>query len=210
LASGAIEGARKGFLARSREQLAAMIAAEPSPEAAAPLHAELARIDSLPQLVPDEIVSASGERRLAGRTLRAELESRAVTEGDLWLFDPATRVLVAGDLVTLPVPFLDTACPERWRAALDRLAAVDFALLVPGHGTPMERAAFETYRKAFGGLLDCAASTRPLDECTSGWQRDAGILLAGSDLAFVRRLLDYYAGQVLRGDPARLEALCGG
>ena len=50
------------------------------------------------------------------------LEARAVTAGDVWLFDPATRVLAAGDLVTLPAPFLDTACPERWKAALDRVA----------------------------------------------------------------------------------------
>jgi len=29
--------------------------------------------------------------------------------------------LIAGDLVTLPVPFLDTACPNGWRKALDTL-----------------------------------------------------------------------------------------
>lgn len=210
LASGALDAASKGFLASSRRQLEEMIAAAPDAATAAPWKAELARIESIPKLAPDEIVTASGERTLAGRTLRLVLEPPAVTAGDLWVFDPATRVLIAGDLVTLPVPFLDTACPEGWRSALDRVAAVDFQILVPGHGQPMARDAFETYRKAFGRLLDCAASAHTADECANGWLRDAAALLDGTDPRFTRQLLDYYLGEVLRGDRSRLDALCKG
>jgi hypothetical protein len=38
--------------------------------------------------------------------------------------------LVAGDLVTLPVPFLDTAKPLVWKEALARLSKVKFERLV--------------------------------------------------------------------------------
>lgn len=208
LASGALDAASKGFLASSRRQLEQMIASAPDAATAAPWKAELARIASIPKLAPDEVVTASGERTLAGRTLRLVLETPAVTAGDLWVFDPATRVLIAGDLVTLPVPFLDTACPKGWRSALDHLATIDFQLLVPGHGPPMSRAVFETYRTAFGRLLDCAASTQPVESCATGWLHDAETLLDGADPSFTRELLNDYLGEVLRGDRSRLEALC--
>ena len=84
---------------------------------------------------------------------------------DVWLFDPETRILVAGDLVTLPAPLFDTACPARWQASLDHLAQTDFALLVPGHGPAMSRADFDAYRLAFAGLLACAASDQAKQAC---------------------------------------------
>jgi len=133
-----------------------------------------------------------------------------VTEGDVWLFDLDTWVLVAGDLVTLPVPFLDTACPTRWQAALERISKMDFRLLVPGHGAPMTREAFHSYRDAFDRLLACAAAPREKEACVEGWMKDAGSLLGGEDAAFVRSLAGYYVGEVLRGDGKRLAGLCGG
>jgi glyoxylase-like metal-dependent hydrolase (beta-lactamase superfamily II) len=208
-ASGALAGALKGFLADYRAQLQAMIDKTADARAQEPWRAELAIIDSGPALGPDEVVAASGERTIAGRRLRLGLESHAVTAGDVWLFDPATRLLAAGDLVTLPVPFLDTACPSGWQAALGRLGGIDFALLVPGHGAPMGRKQFETYRSAFDRLLTCAASQRDRDECIAGWSKDAATLLTTEDPAFVRSLLGYYVDQ-LRGDASRLARLCAG
>jgi glyoxylase-like metal-dependent hydrolase (beta-lactamase superfamily II) len=209
-ASSAIDGALKGFLASYRAQLTEMIAKTPDPERTKEWRDEVTRIDSGRALAPDEVVSSSGEREIAGRRLELHLESRAVTEGDVWIFDPATGVLVAGDLVTLPVPFLDTACPARWQSALERLSKTDFLLLVPGHGAPMTRTAFETYRAAFGRLLSCASAPQEKEACIEGWMKDAGSLLAGEDAAFVRSLADYYVGSVLRGDEKRLARLCGG
>lgn len=206
-ASGALAGALKGFLADYRAQLQAMIDKTPDARSQAPWRAELTIIDSGPALGPDEVVTASGEPTIAGRRLKIGLESHAVTAGDVWLFDPGTRVLAAGDLVTLPVPFLDTACPSGWRAALGHLHAIDFAVLVPGHGAPMARKQFETYRSAFDRLLSCAASQREREECITGWVQDAATLLTTEDPAFVRSLVGYYVDQ-LRADPARLARLC--
>ena len=96
--------------------------------------------------IPIERIAETSTRTIAGRKFTVGFESHAVTAGDVWLFDPATHVLASGDLVTLPAPLFDTACAEHWRGALDRLAAVDFKILVPGHGAPMHRADFATYR----------------------------------------------------------------
>ena len=209
-ASTAIEGAMTGFLARYRKYLEETIPKTAAAAERAPLEGELAILDAGKALGPDEPVTASGPRTLAGRPLRLELESRAVTAGDVWLLDPATRILVAGDLVTLPVPFLDTACPQRWQAALDHLAGADWVLLVPGHGAPMTRSDLDVYRQAFAGLLACAATSDPAPTCIDGWITAAGPLLAGTDTAFVRSLVGYYVDNSLRGDPTTRKELCGG
>ena len=209
-ASNAIDEALGGFLADYRKQLTQMIASDrPSAEQKEGFRRELALIDAGAQLKPDEVVASSGPRTIAGRKLELHLESRAVTAGDVWIYDPSTRVLVAGDLVTLPAPFLDTACPAGWQAALGRLAEVDWELLVPGHGRVFRRQDFDTYRRAFDRLLACAASTRPSAECVDGWFADGGELVATNDPGVGRELVAYYVGQVLRGDPKQLAAPCG-
>lgn len=207
-ASGALAEARTGFLARYRAQLLEAIAAPGTAAAKEAYRAEVAIIDAGDALAPDRTVTAGGPLTIAGRELRLGLEAPAVTAADLWVLDPATGVLAAGDLVTLPVPLLDTACPTGWRDALDHLAAVEFTVLVPGHGAPMTRAQFDAYRAGFGHLLACAASPRAEAECADGWLADLGALVPESDRAFARSLLAYYVPNLLRADPARAAGLC--
>jgi glyoxylase-like metal-dependent hydrolase (beta-lactamase superfamily II) len=196
-ASDAINGARKGFLAGYREQLANAIAAT-TPEKSAAFRAEMEVIDAGDKLVPDEVISQTGERTLGGRRLLIGLEKNAATEGDVWVLDRASGVLATGDLVTLPVPFLDTASPEGWAAALDRLVKVDARIVVPGHGEPMRPADLHTYNKAFHELLACAKSRRPSADCSEGWFATIGDLARGTDAALGRSALRYYLDDVLR------------
>jgi glyoxylase-like metal-dependent hydrolase (beta-lactamase superfamily II) len=208
-ASGAIDEALTGFLADYRRQLQSMIDKTPDAEAQRPFRSEIALIDAGPKLAPDVKVAATRDETLGGRKLRIGFVPRAATAGDLFVFDPRTRVLAAGDLVTLPAPFLDTACPSGWHKALGELAAVDFQTLVPGHGAPMSRQDFVAYRSAFEGLLACAASDKQSDECIDGWTTLAAPLLKDDDPKFVRALLGYYV-ELLRKDGARLAGLCKG
>ena len=208
VASDAIRAALGGFLADYRKQLEAVVAEAPSADAAKPYRDELALIAAGPVLGPDDPLSRSESRTLAGRTLELHLESHAVTAGDVWLFEPQSKILIAGDLVTLPAPFLDTACPAGWQAALGRLAAVGFERLVPGHGAPMDRAAFDRYRGAFDRLLACAASSETVDRCSGVWVEAAGPLIAPEEQGLAKSLVDYYVAQVLRGDAQRRSALC--
>jgi glyoxylase-like metal-dependent hydrolase (beta-lactamase superfamily II) len=208
-ASAAIEGAMHGFLANYRTQLEDAIKQAGDDSAKqAPWRAELALIDAGPILFPDQRIAETSMRTIAGRKLRVGYESDAVTAGDVWLFDPATQVLASGDLVTLPAPLFDTACADHWRGALDRLATVDFKVLVPGHGAPMHRAGFTTYRRAFDHLLDCAAGKQTKQLCIDGWMHDADALIPVSDQKLARSLLDYYIDGNLRGDAAQKNQLC--
>jgi glyoxylase-like metal-dependent hydrolase (beta-lactamase superfamily II) len=210
-ATDAIRGAQAGFLAAYRKQLveratAELGKAEGDPAVYVPAVREVALIDARERLHPNRPVTASGPRTLAGRPLQLHVE-RAVTAGDLWIFDPQTRTLVAGDLVTLPAPFLDTACPSRWQEALARVAAVDFARLVPGHGPVMDRAQLGRYRAAFDNLLACASSARAKAECADGWIADAGEWIPEGERNLARSLVDYYLDAHLR-DAARTAKLC--
>ena len=172
------------------------------------MRAEIALIDAGAGLGPTDIVAASAPVAIAGRTLQLYWESHAVTAGDVWVFDPDTRVLLAGDLVTLPAPFFESACPAGWRAALTHLAKTPFDWLVPGHGTPMHRKEFLAYAQAFYNVLDCAAGTLPKNACIDGWTRDASGLIDSKDLAYARSLVDYYLDNYLRHPTERVLKLC--
>ena len=210
-ASGAIEDAMHGFLANYRAQLEdAIKQAGDDTAKQAPWRAELALIDAGPKLSPDERIGESSTGTIAGHKFNVGFESHAVTAGDVWLFDPATRVLASGDLVTLPAPLFDTACAEHWKSALGRLAAIDFKVLVPGHGAPMGHADLATYRRAFDRLLECAADKSPKEACIDGWMKDAAPLIPVGDAKLARSLLDYYVDGSLRGDPAQNAKLCAG
>lgn len=160
------------------------------------------------QLAETDPVLKSMTLTLGGRQLELHIGEHSVTEGDLWIVDPATRTLIAGDLVTLPVPMFDSACPEGWQATLAKLSASDFMQLVPGHGNPMNPAAFATYRRAFDNLLNCSASTADKQDCVDGWFADAKSLVRSSDEAYGRTLLSYYIDQFIKPDASGRKRWC--
>ena len=208
-ASPAYEDALGGFLARYRGQLVEAIAQSDDAGARDSMQAEIGLIDSRWAIEPTYVVGTTGRRTIVGRDLELHLERNAVTAGDVWVYDPQTRVVLAGDLVTLPAPFLDTACPRRWSAALVHLETKRFVTLVPGHGAPMDHDGLKVYRKAFDGLLDCAASGAAKESCIDGWLGDASPLLPEeADRDYARGALGYYMDQTLRGHDEQLKQLC--
>jgi glyoxylase-like metal-dependent hydrolase (beta-lactamase superfamily II) len=208
-ASTAIEDAMAHFLADSRKAGAARLATLPADSAEAGyLRAGIARIDAGSKLFPTDPVLASGTLRIAGMRFEVGLEDNAVSGGDVWLLDPSTRTLLSGDLVNFPAPFFDTACPHGWSEALARLDAQPFDMLVPGHGAPMSHAQFATYRRAFDGLLACAASDAAVADCAAGWERGLGPLLPADQRGLSRELLDYYFQAVLRAPPRKRDRYC--
>ena len=68
---------------------------------------------TMPRTLLPTPIDAPGVRKTAGREFEVGLERYAATAGDVWLFDRQSGVLASGDLVTLPAPFLDTACAPR-------------------------------------------------------------------------------------------------
>ncbi|HWT11256.1 MAG TPA: MBL fold metallo-hydrolase [Allosphingosinicella sp.] len=208
-ATTAIEGALRGFFPQSRAAAQRFLE---SGEATLEQRAEIERgfrvMDDPDSLRPTRPVTQSGEMNIAGRRLRVNVARFAATEGDLWIHDPEAGLIIAGDLVVAPVPFMDTACPEGWRRALDEIAATPFTLLIPGHGEPMNRDQFLAWRSAFGNLLDCAASERVRDECAAGWQRDAAAFIPSGSEARMGQIAAYYIDTRLRSAPEERQRYC--
>jgi len=162
----------------------------------------IATMDTATMLRPDVAVTTSGRRDLAGRPLDVHVTDHAVTAADLWLYDPATRVAMLGDLVTLPAPFFETACPARWQAALDAVWATPFTLAVPGHGAPMTRADFDVWRQAFSAFRTCVAGTASPVECAAGWTTGVGTLLATAERDAAANFARYYVEFLRKGGGA--------
>jgi glyoxylase-like metal-dependent hydrolase (beta-lactamase superfamily II) len=168
-----------GFLVRNVDAARARVR-DPNTPALRREETELfiATMDAADSLRPDVPVERTGAITIAGRPLSVRVATDAVTAADLWLYDEATGVAVIGDLVTLPAPFFETACPARWQDALDEVWATPFRLAVPGHGAPMSRAEFDAYRRAFARFRACVDSENPASACAANWTKDIGAFLS--------------------------------
>ena len=207
-ASGAIESAMKGFLANYRKQLEDALSQSKDEAQIKSWRDEIALIDAGRALFPNVKIAKTGTQRIAGRDFEVHLAAPAATAGDVWLFDRKSGVLASGDLVTLPVPFFDTACPAQWKTALDDVARAPFKTLIPGHGAPMRRPQFDIYRKAFDNLVACGSSAKDKGVCVDGWVADAKPLLGDTDTRWVKSLVDYYVDSSLRAPKAQTDKLC--
>jgi glyoxylase-like metal-dependent hydrolase (beta-lactamase superfamily II) len=204
-ASDAIDGALENFFPSSAKDSAAYLDDPQIPqETRDDIRGDLLTIQNGAALRPDEVIPVSGTMTLGGRPLRINLARDAATAGDVWLYDEKTRVAVLGDLVTLPAPFLDTACPEGWKVALQQVADTPFELAIPGHGGPLTRAQFQLYQAAFDAFIACASSARPQGECASGWADAIRTLLADdpAEQQRARGMTEYYV-EMLRANGGR-------
>lgn len=196
--SRAVEGALTGFFPASRASAERYLASGTASEAQqAEIRRDFAAMADSGSLRATRPVDRSEQARIAGRPLRLNLARFAATEGDVWIHDEKAGLVIAGDLVVAMVPFMDTACPEGWRKALDEIAATDFVTLVPGHGEPMDKPAFLAWRSAFNHLLDCAASSRTRDSCIAGWRRDAAVFIPTGERR-IDEMVGYYIDTRLR------------
>ena len=204
-ASDAIVGALTGFFPASVKESAGYLDDPQIPqETRDDIRGDLLTIQNGAALKPDQVISGSGTMTLGGRPLRLNLARDAATAGDVWLYDEQSRVAVLGDLVTLPAPFLDTACPEGWKVALQQVAAMPFEVAIPGHGGPMTRAQFLLYQAAFEAFIACSNSVRPPDECATAWVDSIRTLLADDppEQQRAREMAGYYVG-LLRANGGR-------
>jgi glyoxylase-like metal-dependent hydrolase (beta-lactamase superfamily II) len=91
------------------------------------------------ELVAPEVTYSGEEARLdlGGRAVHLLYYGPAHTRGDQLVFLPRERILFPGDLVEnrfLPIFPDSDASGSRWLGLLDRIEALDPAVVVPGHG----------------------------------------------------------------------------
>jgi glyoxylase-like metal-dependent hydrolase (beta-lactamase superfamily II) len=83
----------------------------------------------------DAEVTADTELSVGSRTLQLLRCAPAHTHGDVAVFDPASGVVFAGDLLFIGgTPIMWAGPASSWIAVLRRLLALDADTYVPGHG----------------------------------------------------------------------------
>ena len=203
----ALSEALGSFLARGLESNRKAVADPATPAGLAEdLRGDISTVEQGDRLHPDVSLTSSRVVDIGGRRLELRT-AKAASAGDIWLYDAATDLIAAGDIVTLPAPFLDTACPKEWRTALDAILDTPFKRLIPGHGGEMTRADVMRYRTTFNALLDCAEGDAPAAACADAWAVAAVPLLdapSGSK-ADAAAYAQYYVESILRAGKTRAD-----
>ncbi len=97
-------------------------------------------------------IEPRGAVHLGGKVAEIYWFGRGHTDGDVVVLFPQHRTLAAGDLFTagegLPqlVDHAGGGSAKEWTATLDKVLALDFETVVPGHGNVTNKAALREYR----------------------------------------------------------------
>jgi glyoxylase-like metal-dependent hydrolase (beta-lactamase superfamily II) len=134
----------QGMPARIAE-LRAKAEAEADSEKRAALLEEAASLDAYRQQLAAHVPSPSRLTFttqltvwLGTREVRVLHLGRGHTAGDTVVYLPAERLICTGDLFNGYIGYMGDAYVDEWVATLDRLAQLDFRIIVPGHGRPFE------------------------------------------------------------------------
>ena len=71
---------------------------------------------------------------LGNREVQVKFLGRGNTAGDAVVYLPKEKIVVAGDLVVYPIPYIYDGYPSEWVQTLQNLAQLDADAIVPGHG----------------------------------------------------------------------------
>jgi cyclase len=132
-------------LPRQQDDLKARTAAENDSAARARLEQQLAGQQRFSQQIRETTPTPPNLTMTDRVTLfRGEREIRQLhsghghTAGDVVVYLPKERIVCTGDLLVNQVANLVDGFVDEWPAALDRLRALDFVDVIPGHGEPFK------------------------------------------------------------------------
>jgi cyclase len=74
---------------------------------------------------------------LGGREVQVKYLGRGNTAGDAVVYLPKEKIVIAGDLVVYPIPYVYDGYPTEWAQTLQALSQLPAASVVPGHGPVM-------------------------------------------------------------------------
>jgi len=134
-----------------------------------------------------------------GREMRLLYLGRGHTDTDVVVYLPKERIVCTGDLMESVVSYMGDSFPEDWIATLDRLRALDFDTVMPGHGVPFRgKGKIEAFQKYLRDVITQATAMKkqglsPEDaaqkiDVTAYKSEFASIRGVGVDPAGVRRI----------------------
>jgi glyoxylase-like metal-dependent hydrolase (beta-lactamase superfamily II) len=138
---------------------------------------------------PDETFTSEMALTLGGRDIKIKAV-RGHTSGDAYIYLPAERVLIAGDLVINPTPYGINSLFDQWIEQLDTFLAMPLAAIVPGHGEVLASKDYiRLQRDAISSLMEQAADAARKRLTLEQWKETAN--------------LDAFEERFTEGDPDR-------
>ena len=117
------------------------ISAETDPQQKAALERQVANSLSYLEQVKETRVTPPNvtlDRKMTlfrgGREIQLLYFGRGHTDTDVVVYLPKERIVCTGDLMESVISYMGDAYAEEWPATLDRLMALDFDTVMPGHG----------------------------------------------------------------------------
>jgi cyclase len=96
-----------------------------------------------------------------GREMRLLYLGRGHTDTDVIVFLPKERIVATGDLMESVVSYMGDSYPDEWIATLDRLRALDFDTVMPGHGAVFTgKGKIEAFQKYLRDVITQTAALR--------------------------------------------------
>jgi glyoxylase-like metal-dependent hydrolase (beta-lactamase superfamily II) len=102
----------------------------------------VAELRGLQQVQPTVVFEQGVEIDLGNRTVKLMNLGATNTGGDAVTYLPKERILVTGDGVVHPVPYLCTGFPSEWIGTLQRMIDLNPETVVPGHGEVLHGTAY--------------------------------------------------------------------
>ncbi len=69
------------------------------------------------------------------REIQIRFLGRAHTDGDVVVFLPQERIVATGDMITSALSYTGDAFVQEWPATIEKVMALDFDTVMPGHGS---------------------------------------------------------------------------
>jgi cyclase len=98
------------------------------------IEAAVAEFKQVKLLLPDETFDQNLNVHLGKREIQVKFLGRGNTGGDAVIYVPNAKVVMAGDLLVYPTPYVFDSYFSDWIQALGKLKAMGAITIVPGHG----------------------------------------------------------------------------
>ena len=96
-----------------------------------------------------------------GREIQVLFIGRGHTDTDVVVYLPKERIVCTGDLMESVLSYMGDSYPEDWIATLDRLKAIDFDTVMPGHGVVFTgKAKIDAFQRYLRDVITQAAALR--------------------------------------------------
>jgi glyoxylase-like metal-dependent hydrolase (beta-lactamase superfamily II) len=133
------------------------------------------------------------------REMRLLYLGRGHTDTDVVVYLPKERIVCTGDLMESIPSYMGDSFPEEWIATLDRLRALDFDTVMPGHGVVFKgKGKIEAFQKYLRAVITQVTALRQQGlsavdaalkvDLTAFQNEFASLRTVGIDPAAVRRI----------------------